>query len=80
MLNKEMPYAAIMAVTGKGKYRVLGGKEGTEGVGRPLWGRMAKLRPIDSGGYELHVGNPIGPILVFTLLLAQFVTPFFEKP
>ena len=29
MLNKEMPYAAIMAVTEKRKYKVLGGEEGT---------------------------------------------------
>ena len=35
MLNKEMPYVAIMAVTEKGKYRVLGGEEGTYGQGGP---------------------------------------------
>ena len=35
MLNKEMPYVAIMAVTEKRKYKVLGGEEGTYGQGGP---------------------------------------------
>ena len=59
------------------QYSVLGGEEGTKGAARPLWGRMTKLRPIDSDGHELHVDNPSGLMPVFTLL--TFGSFFFQE-
>ena len=48
--------------------RCLEGRRALKGQGGPPWGRVTKPRPIDSGGHELHVGNPSGLIPVFTLL------------
>lgn len=55
------PVVAIMAVTEKRKYKVLGGG-GHLRAGRSLWGGVTKPRLIDSGGHELHMGNPSGLI------------------
>lgn len=61
----------------RGKVQGAGRGGGHLEPGRPLWGRVTKPKPLDSGGHELYTGSPGGLIPVFTLL--TYCSSFFRN-